>query len=95
MDMDRAGYHSDGSPLRSRWSPDSSDEGIRTGPGDSAFAPPLTDPGSNSEPGFLESITQWMTFKFRSAYEYLALIGLYLDRSLFSTSQCFANGFRL
>lgn len=108
--MDRADYwsgsdyHSRRSQLGSRWSPDSSSEGIRTGSGDSALAPPLTDPGSNSEPGFLQSVVQWtrenlgiaaLSFKFRSAYDYLALVGLYLDRSLFSTSQCFANGFRL
>ena len=67
-------YGNRAQPLRSRWSPGSSDEGICTDPGDSAFTTPLT------YSGFLQTLTQWirahlaianLTSKFRSAYEYL------------------------
>ena len=71
MDMDHAGVQS-GSDLRSRWSADSSDDIL--------------------DPGVIQTVYNWirthlgiaaMTSKFRNAVEYLWLVGLYLDRSVF------------
>ena len=99
-----AGYGSGGSPPGPGLRPSSSSEGIRTGSGTGTGPGAGSGSTSDSGLGFLQSLAQWirehlgiatLSFKFLNACEDLCLVGLYLDRSLLSTSQCFANGFRL